>query len=184
MIKKLFALLVVLFMIGMTAACGLSVEQGESSGTEEVGNGSQGDGENTEGAGNGSEGDGENTEEDRGQGIVAGEIEPSITKNDNGQFVYTIKNQTEKEVTFEFTSSQRYDYAIKNASGETVFLYSSVAAFMQVMGTETLAQGEERSYTIELPPAQDFEGGNMLEVWLTPKGGKTAPVSIKLNPKS
>ncbi|WP_409251978.1 BsuPI-related putative proteinase inhibitor [Bacillus sp. SCS-153A] len=170
MIKKLLALLVVFFAVGMTAACGMSVEQGENSGTEEVVNGSRGNGENTE--------------EDRGQGIVAGEIEPSIVKNEDGQFVYTIKNQTEKEVTFEFTSSQRYDYAVKNASGETVFLYSSVAAFMQVLGTETLAQGEELSYTIELPPAQDFEGGTTLEVWLTPKGGKTAPVSIQLNPKS
>ncbi|WP_421381388.1 BsuPI-related putative proteinase inhibitor [Bacillus salacetis] len=170
MIKRVLVLMIMLFTIGMTAACGMSVEQGENSGSGEAGNGSQGNG--------GNEGD---AIEDGGQGIVAGEIEPSLMKNENGQFVYTVKNQTEKEVTFEFTSSQRYDYAVKDEEGKTVYLYSSTAAFMQVLGEETLAQGEELSYTIELPPDEDFEGGTTLEVWLTPKGGKTAPTSAKLN---
>ncbi|WP_205207759.1 BsuPI-related putative proteinase inhibitor [Bacillus sp. P14.5] len=170
MIKRFLTFMMVLFMMSMTAACGMSVEQGEDSGVEEVENGMQNDGENSE----------EDTKQDGGQGIVAGEIEPSITKNENGKFVYTVKNQTEKEVTFEFTSSQRYDYAVKDASGETVFLYSSAAAFMQVLGTETLAQGEELTYTIELPPGEDFKDATTLEVWLTPKGGKKAPITTTL----
>lgn len=176
MIKRFFAFTMLLFMISMTAACGMSVEHGEDSGVEEVNNGSQNDEEDSSEDSN----EEENSKEDGGQGIVAGEIEPSITKNENGQFVYTVKNQTEKEVTFEFSSSQRYDYAVKNSSGETVFLYSSAAAFMQVLGSETLAQGEELSYTIELPPGEDFEGATSLEVWLTPKGGKKAPISTTL----
>ncbi|TYR76089.1 hypothetical protein FZC79_08010 [Rossellomorea vietnamensis] len=170
MIKRFFALMMLLFMISMTAACGMSVEHGEDSGVEEVNNESQNDEEDSK----------EDSKEDGGQGIVAGEVEPSITKNEKGQFVYTVKNQTEKEVTFEFSSSQRYDYAVKNSSGETIFLYSSAAAFMQVLGSETLAQGEELSYTIELPPGEDFEGAASLEVWLTPKGGKKAPISTSL----
>jgi hypothetical protein len=170
MFKRLLAMMVLLFTLGMTAACGMSVEQGENSGTEETSNDEQGNEDNEE-----------TINEDGGQGIVAGEMEPTLTKNESGQFVYTVKNQTEQEVTFEFTSSQRYDYAVKDGSGETVFLYSSAAAFMQVLGEETLAQGEELSYTIELPPGEDFEGGTTLEVWLTPKGGKTAPVTVKLD---
>ncbi|WP_456273332.1 BsuPI-related putative proteinase inhibitor [Bacillus sp. AK031] len=167
MIKRFFVLIIVFLTAGMTAACGLGVEQGEESGMEEVTNGSQGD--------NG----GEVEEEDKGQGIVAGEIAPSLTKTEDGRFVYTVKNQTEKEVTFEFTSSQRYDYAVKNA-GETIYLFSSTAAFMQVLGEETLAQGEELSYTFELPPEAKGKG-DTLEVWLTPKGGEKAKVSMKLN---
>jgi hypothetical protein len=167
MIKRLFALLLVLFTVGMTAACGMGVEHEEESGMEEVTNGSQGDGGNVE-------------EEDKGQGIVAGEIAPSISKTEDGQFVYTVKNQTEKEVTFEFTSSQRYDYAVKNEAGETEYLFSSTASFLQVLGEETLAQGEELSYTFELPPEAKGKGGK-LEVWLTPKGGEQAKVSMELN---
>ncbi|RIW39011.1 hypothetical protein D3H55_01270 [Bacillus salacetis] len=174
MIKKLIALMVVLFSIGMTAACGMSVEQGEDSGTNESGNGSQGNEGNEEP-------DDEIGGEEGGQGIVAGEIEPSLTKNENGQFVYTVKNQTEEEVTFQFSSSQRYDFAVKDSSGKQIYLYSSAAAFMQVLGEETLAQGEELSYTIKLPPGEELKGGTTLEVWLTPKGGKKAPISIKMN---
>jgi hypothetical protein len=169
MIKRYFVLLIAVFTIGITTACGTSVEQGEDSGANESKNGSQGN-----------EGKEDINEEDRGQGIVAGEIEPSLTKNENGQFVYTVKNQTEKEVTFQFTSSQRYDYEVKDESGKRVFLYSSSAAFMQVLGEETLAQGEELSYTIQLPPGEEFKGGYTLEVWLTPKGGKKAPISVKM----
>ena len=166
MLKRIMALLAVLFAAGLTAACGMSVEQGEESGVEEVNKGSQGTGGNA----------GENP----GQGIVAGELEPSLTQKENGEFVYTVKNQTEKEVTLEFTSSQRYDYAVKNDKGETLYLYSSAAAFLQVLGTETMVQGEELSYTFEIPPG-GYEGeGSTIEVWLTPKGGKKAPVSIDM----
>ncbi|MGM0843831.1 MAG: BsuPI-related putative proteinase inhibitor [Bacillota bacterium] len=178
MIKRLLIYLMVLFMISMTAACGMGAEQGEDSGAEEVTTGAEDEGEEVE----------EETEEevedeikDGEEDEMSGEIKPSIAKNENGQFVYTVRNETENEVTFEFSSSQRYDYAVKDASGATVFLYSSAAAFMQVLGTETLAPGEELSYTIELPPGEEVKGGGVLEVWLTPRGGKKAQISTKLN---
>ena len=77
-----------------------------------------------------------------GKGIVAGEMAASLTEKSPLIFQYEVKNQTKEEITLEFTSSQRFDYSVKTKDGEEIFLFSSVASFLQALGEETVKQGE------------------------------------------
>ncbi|KKK33634.1 hypothetical protein WQ57_23770 [Mesobacillus campisalis] len=104
-------------------------------------------------------------------GIVAGEIEASLTEQDTFLFEYEVKNQTEKEVTLEFTSSQRFDYSVSTKDGKELFLFSSVASFLQVLGTETIKQGESLTYEIDLTDLNLEKGQYLLSAWMTPQDG-------------
>jgi hypothetical protein len=106
-----------------------------------------------------------------GQGIVAGEVAASMTEQSPLIFQYEVKNQTEQEVNLKFTSSQRYDYSVKTKDGQEVFLFSSVAAFLQALGEETLKQGEALNYKIDLNDLSLKNGEYTLTVWMTPKDG-------------
>lgn len=106
-----------------------------------------------------------------GHGIVAGEVAASLTPQSPLVFHYEVKNQTEQEVTLEFTSSQRYDYSVKNKDGEEIFLFSSTAAFLQALGEVTIKQGETLSYVIDLKRLSLEKGDYTLTVWMTPTGG-------------
>lgn len=110
------------------------------------------------------------------RGIWEGQMQPSLTETSTGKYTYSVKNQTEHEVKLEFTSSQRYDFAVKNSKGETVYLYSSVASFAQVMEEVIVKQGESLSYEIDVNGLGLEKGEYTLEVWLTPKEGKSSSV--------
>lgn len=106
-----------------------------------------------------------------GHGIVAGEVAASMTEESPLIFQYEVKNQTEQEVNLKFTSSQRYDYSVKTKDGQEVFLFSSVAAFLQALGEEMLKQGEALNYVIDLKDLSLEKGEYTLTVWMTPKDG-------------
>jgi hypothetical protein len=66
-------------------------------------------------------------------------------------------------VHLKYTSSQRYDIAIKNERGETVFLWSAAAIFLPVVSEENVASKEYRvPLTLDLP-----DGRYQVEAWLT-----------------
>ncbi|MEW8969894.1 MAG: BsuPI-related putative proteinase inhibitor [Mesobacillus sp.] len=118
-----------------------------------------------------------NDEDQGGAGIVAGEMAASLAEENPLIFQYEVKNQTEKEVTLEFTSSQRYDYSVKTKDGKEVFLFSSVASFLQALGEEKVKQGEAMSYEIDLHELSLEKGDYVLSVWMTPKGGEKYEVT-------
>jgi hypothetical protein len=146
--KKRFRLIVLLMLLmALLAACGTSEDTAEESPEEP-----------------------EKSEANSG-GIAAGEPEPAIEQLDDQTYVYTVKNQTETPLTFDFTSSQRYDFALLDESGEQVFLQSSVSMYAQALGEETINQAEELRYEIEVPPLELEPGTYTLEAWLTPDQG-------------
>ncbi|ANX11227.1 hypothetical protein ABE41_004355 [Fictibacillus arsenicus] len=106
-------------------------------------------------------------------GIVAGSIESSIQvleqQNEKGiLFRYELKNQTEKEKVFQFPTSQKFDYVIKDKNGKIVYQYSKNHMFMQVLSSLKLKQADTFKQDILV---KDLEAGTYeLEVWLTPKG--------------
>lgn len=124
-------------------------------------------------------------EQDKGipNGIVAGEMVPSLHDLGGGKFEYKVKNQTGKEMKLEFTSGQRFDYEIKDKDGKQLYLFSSTASFMQALGEENLKQGEELVYSFNLTEAKLIKDGYTLEVWLTPKEGKKYQTSISYQVK-
>lgn len=106
-----------------------------------------------------------------GSGIVAGEMEASLTEKSTLVFQYDVKNQTEEEVVLEFSSSQRFDYSVQNKAGEEIFLFSSLANFLQALGKETVKQGASLSYEIDLHDMNLQKGEYVLSVWLTTMDG-------------
>lgn len=82
-------------------------------------------------------------------GIAAGDVMATLSKTSDRVFQFTLKNQTEKPVTFTYSSGQRFDYDIKNSQGETVYQYGSEQVFIEAVSSETLKQAEERTYTID-----------------------------------
>ncbi|PFA68663.1 hypothetical protein CN378_06450 [Bacillus sp. AFS015802] len=105
------------------------------------------------------------------KGIVAGEMVPSITKQDgDGQniYIYTVKNQTEQEKTFVFSSGQTIDYELRNEKGEVVYKDSKNKMYTQAIQEITVKQGEEFSQKIVLPKLES--GSYTLTVWMTAKG--------------
>lgn len=106
-------------------------------------------------------------------GIVAGSIESSlkIQEQQNAKgilFRYELKNQTEKEKVFQFSTSQKFDYVIKDKSGKIVYQYSKNHMFMQVLTSLKLKQADVFKQDILV---SDLEPGTYtLEVWLTPTG--------------
>lgn len=118
-----------------------------------------------------------NDQDQGGAGIVAGEMAASLTEESPLNFQYEVNNQTEEEVVLEFTSSQRYDYSVKTKDDKEVFLFSSVANFLQALGEEKVKQGEALSYEIDLHELSLEKGDYVLSVWMTPKGGKKYEVT-------
>ncbi|WP_043931724.1 BsuPI-related putative proteinase inhibitor [Bacillus sp. EB01] len=106
-----------------------------------------------------------------GKAIVANEVEATLTEKAPLTFQYEVKNQTEQAVNYEFTSSQRYDYSVKDKSGKELLLFSSVASFLQALGKETLTPGGTLTYEINLHNMNLEKGEYTLTVWMTPKGG-------------
>ncbi len=102
-------------------------------------------------------------------GIVAGEIQPSLVKQDSqeGQMVYeyNLKNQTEKEHTFTFSSGKKIDFEVKDSTGKVVYRDSDSKMYSQASEKMNLKQAEEFSQKVTLPKLES--GSYTLEVWLT-----------------
>lgn len=103
----------------------------------------------------------------------------TIEETDNGTYRYTVKNDTQEAVTFNFTSGQRYDFTLTDEQGNEVFRMSSVSMYTQALGEEILRQGEELQYEIQVPEANLEPGTYTLEVWMTPTQGTNYPAEIE-----
>lgn len=173
--KLLFVLFIGLLAVGLVG-CGDEVEKNKpASEGEPV----------TKGEGDEGKVDGEE------KGIWQGGIEPSLSmmsSEDEGlesgmlKFIYKLKNQTEKEKEFTFTSGQMYDYKIYDTDGEEVFHFSKVASFIQSIQTKTLKQGQK--FDFELVIDKKLKSGNYrIEAWLTAKDEEDYKVSQKFTVK-
>ncbi|RLJ86802.1 BsuPI-related putative proteinase inhibitor [Planococcus citreus] len=111
--------------------------------------------------------------------IIEGEVTSTIEETDNGTYRYTVKNDTQEAVTFNFTSGQRYDFTLTDEQGNEVFRMSSVSMYTQALGEEILRQGEELQYEIQVPEANLEPGTYTLEVWMTPTQGTNYPAEIE-----
>jgi predicted small lipoprotein YifL len=107
------------------------------------------------------------------KGIVAGGMEPSLieqeTKNGKLIYEYIIKNQTENEKTFVFSTGQTIDFEIKDQNGKVVYRDSEGKMYTQAIQEIHVKQGEEFSRKLTLPNLES--GTYTLTVWLTAKGG-------------
>lgn len=81
-----------------------------------------------------------------------------------------------------FPSAQRFDLALKNERGETVYLWSEGRAFALLYGTERFGPGE-KNWLVEVP-LQTKEGNQFppgkytAEGWLTTEGSRRYAASV------
>lgn len=81
----------------------------------------------------------------------------SITKDDAFLTArLTLRNTAAKPLELNFSSSQRYDFVIRNLKGEQVYQWSATRSFAQVMGSEVVEQGERN--WVEQIPLKDNQG--------------------------
>ncbi|MBU9712890.1 BsuPI-related putative proteinase inhibitor [Evansella tamaricis] len=147
--------LVVLFITALfLTACGTGTQDGDDVSTGSGGNNDNGDSQTD------------------GGGVAAGEMVPAITENGTLLFQYIVKNQTENEITLEFSSGQRFDYSVETQDGEEIYLFSSVAMFIQEIGEEVIGPGEELIYDIDLNELSLEPEDYVLTAWMTPMEGK------------
>lgn len=104
-------------------------------------------------------------------GLVKDEVTALLEQMDNNLYRYTVNNQTDETMTYEFTSGQRYDFTISNEDGDEIHRLSSVSTYMQVLGEETLEPGDKLEYELEIPPLELEPGSYKLTAWLTPQEG-------------
>jgi len=104
-----------------------------------------------------------------GNSIVAGSLEPNlqhkVLEDGSHEFTFSVKNQTERVITLNFTSGERYDYILKNEAGEVIDRLSMKAQYIQALGTEELKQGESLEYKETLPALE--KGKYTIEFMIT-----------------
>lgn len=105
------------------------------------------------------------------EGIVEDEVTALLEQMDNNLYRYTVNNQTDETMTYEFTSGQRYDFTISNEDGDELYRLSSVSTYMQALGEETLESGDKLEYEFEIPSMELEPGTYQLTAWLTPQEG-------------
>jgi hypothetical protein len=76
---------------------------------------------------------------------LASSVEVEVGERDVS-LVLHVTNPTDQPVTLEFSSSQRYDFAVQNADGAEVWRWSSDRMFAQALGTETIPPGGTVDY--------------------------------------
>jgi hypothetical protein len=69
------------------------------------------------------------------------------------RLVFHITNPSNQPVVLEFSSGQRYDFAVRNAAGD-VWRWSAARSFMQALGTETIPPGGSLRYSETWPSGE------------------------------
>jgi copper(I)-binding protein len=136
------SLAVVLFLLSFTfifAAC--SEETSTDNGSDD--NGSE-ENENEE------ESTGEEAAEISNDEVVYA-LNPVSISAENTVYEFTITNESDEDKELSFTTSQRYEYELRDQDNELVKRFSDDMAFMQVLEDINLPPGESLSYELKLP---------------------------------
>lgn len=70
---------------------------------------------------------------------------------DTVRLVFHVTNPTNEPMALEFSSGQRYDFAIRSASGNDLWRWSADKSFMQALSSESLAPGATLQYVETWP---------------------------------
>lgn len=113
--------------------------------------------------------------EDKGtEGIVAGQLMTELEEmiqDGKIKYIFTIKNNKEKEQVLKFSSTQQFEYTLKDDSGTHVYTYSMDKMFAQTTSEKTLKPGE--IFEMEIDLTEDLKklkpGTYQFEVWSTAK---------------
>ena len=77
---------------------------------------------------------------------LASSVEVEVVA-DTVRVVLHVTNPTNQPVRLEFSSAQRYDFAIRTADGTSVWTWSADKGFAAALGSETIAPGASLDYS-------------------------------------
>ncbi|WNF38668.1 BsuPI-related putative proteinase inhibitor [Bacillaceae bacterium IKA-2] len=98
--------------------------------------------------------------------IINDEVISSVLEFSDGFYTFTLKNISEKDIDLTFSSTQEYEYQIKDDTGNVVYTYSMDKMFGQMMVEKTLTAGEEISINVDVDIFSSLEAGTYtLEIW-------------------
>jgi hypothetical protein len=82
---------------------------------------------------------------------MASSVEVEV-RGDSVRMVLHVTNPTDQPVVLEFSSGQRYDFAVRTAGGADVWRWSADKSFMQALGSETIPPGGTVDYSESWAP--------------------------------
>ncbi|MDG5786789.1 BsuPI-related putative proteinase inhibitor [Evansella sp. AB-P1] len=180
--KKLFIVLTIAILI--LSACGTGNSEGSQGMNDRLSTGSGGNGvqEGNDSNNNDSNHNDDKKDEDtlENEGDSSEEMTSELVPNLENEvlFQYVVFNDSQDTITMSFSSGQRFDYSVETTAGEQLFLYSSVAVFMQMEGEEVIHPGEQLDYDIDLNELDLESGDYVLTAWMTPKEGEVFETSF------
>ncbi|WP_161568152.1 BsuPI-related putative proteinase inhibitor [Anaerobacillus alkaliphilus] len=84
----------------------------------------------------------------------------------DGYYTFTLKNETDKDLELTFSSSQEYEYHIKDSQGNIIYTYSMDKMFMQQIVEKTLAPGETYTMNVDVDILSSLQAETYtLEIW-------------------
>ena len=79
--------------------------------------------------------------------------EPVYAPGESVRARITVVNRSESTIQLDFSSGQRYDFVVRDAGGESLWQWSALMAFAQMLGEERLSAGDSLSYDEQLGAA-------------------------------
>lgn len=81
-----------------------------------------------------------------GYGVMLAVEGPTGAEADTLRMTLVVFNRSATDLAFQFSSGQRYDFAIIDSTGSEVWRWSEGQLFTQALGSETVAPGGELRY--------------------------------------
>lgn len=118
------------------------------------------------------------------KGIVAGAVVPSLIKNEASdyQYIFQLKNNTEKDVTLTMNSAQFFDYQLIDENGDVLYKDSENKMYTQMLQESVLKPGETLEMDVNASEglASLANGTYTLEVWSTAEEAEDWKVSEEI----
>jgi hypothetical protein len=122
--------------------------------------------------------------ENENNGIVAGSIVPTLTKDVDGthQYVFQLKNDKTEDVTLTMNSSMFFDYQLIDSEGTVVYQDSNNKMYTQMLQEKTLKPGEILEMEIDATEGLSTlpAGTYTLEAWSTANEAEDWKASTKV----
>ncbi|OIJ15585.1 hypothetical protein BKP35_00915 [Anaerobacillus arseniciselenatis] len=98
---------------------------------------------------------------------IANEMLSTTIQLKDGDYIFSLKNNSDKEIELTFSSSQEYEYVINDSEGNHIYTYSMDKMFAMMMKMKTLAPEEEYNINIDVKEvlATLEKGVYTLEIW-------------------
>ncbi len=98
---------------------------------------------------------------------IANEMLSTNIQLKDGDYIFSLKNNSDNEIELTFNSSQEYEYVINDSEGNHIYTYSMDKMFAMMIKMKTLAPGETYNITIDIENVLGTleKGVYTLEIW-------------------